>query len=38
VVTGLVLAAVTYLGLILGGYLLVPAPLLPLARDVWTRF
>jgi hypothetical protein len=36
--TALVVAAVTYLGLILGGYLLVPAPLLPLARDVWTRF
>jgi hypothetical protein len=37
-VTGLVLAVVTYLGLILGGYLLVPAPLLPLAHEVWARF
>jgi hypothetical protein len=37
-VTGLVLGLATYLGLILGGYLLVPAPLLPLAQEVWKRF
>jgi len=37
-VTGVVLGLATYLGLVLGGYLLVPAPLLPLAQEVWKRF
>lgn len=36
-VTGVVLAVGTYLGLVFGGYLAVPGPLLPLAEAVWSR-
>jgi hypothetical protein len=32
-----VLAVGTYLGLVFGGYLPVPGPLLPLAEAVWSR-
>ena len=35
--SGLVLAAATYLGLVLGGYLLVPAPLRGLAEFWWSH-
>lgn len=35
--TGVVLAVATYLGLVFGGYLPVPGPLLPLAKAVWSR-
>jgi hypothetical protein len=37
-VTGLLLAAATYLGLVFGGYLPVPDPLLGVAREVWVRW
>lgn len=37
-VTGLMLAAVTYLGLVFGGYLPVPGPLMPVAQAVWSRW
>jgi hypothetical protein len=37
-ITGLMLAAVTYLGLVFGGYLPVPDPLLGIAREVWARW
>jgi len=37
-VTGLMLAAATYLGLVFGGYLPVPDPLLGIAREVWIRW
>lgn len=36
-ITGLLLAAATYLGLVLGGYLPVPAPLRGFAELWWTR-
>lgn len=37
-VTAIVLASATYLGLVFGGYIPAPGPLLPLARALWARF
>ena len=36
-VTGLMLAVATYLGLVFGGYLPIPDPLMPVAQAVWSR-